>query len=82
MSTHLHTYDRDTDRHYLKETNMPNALYDPDRIDPIIEHLRSVWKQNPHFRLGQLIVNISSFTDKSDIFYISDKELEIILRRW
>jgi hypothetical protein len=30
---------------------------DPERIDPIIENLRALWKKYPQQRLTQLIVN-------------------------
>jgi uncharacterized protein YihD (DUF1040 family) len=48
---------------------MPNALYDPDRIDPMIELLRKQWKAHPTLRLCQLIVNLS---DSAEPFYVDD----------
>ena len=58
---------------------MPNALYDPSRIDPMIELLRAQWKSNPHMRLGQLLTNI---TDDIDTFHISDSHMQKKLKEY
>lgn len=52
---------------------MPNSLYDPNRITPIIELLNKQWKEHPQMRLGQLISNI---TDTENIFYCTDEEIK------
>jgi hypothetical protein len=41
----------------------------PERIKPIMEELERVWRQNPDWRLGQLIVNASD----PDPFYVEDE---------
>ncbi len=48
-------------------------MRDPKRIDRMIETLRKVWKRNPNWRLGQLIVNAMG-VDR--IFYVEDSALE------
>jgi uncharacterized protein YihD (DUF1040 family) len=58
---------------------MPNALYDPARIDEMIELLRAQWHAHPAMRLGQLIVNVS---DQLDPFYVEDAALRRRLREW
>lgn len=52
---------------------MPNSLYDPSRIKPIIDLLQKQWEEHPQMRLGQLIVNI---TDSTDPFYVEDDTME------
>jgi len=42
----------------------------PERIDPIIERLRSLWHTNPDLRLGQIIVNAFGTADP---FYVEDE---------
>lgn len=59
---------------------MSNIIHDPDRISPIVELLSRVWRQNPHMRLGQLIVNICPHNDQ--IFYISDNDIERLLKEY
>ena len=48
-------------------------MRDPNRIDPMIERLRQVWKANPDLRLAQLICNATSLDDP---YYIEDDELQ------
>lgn len=45
----------------------------PERIDCILEKLETLWKQNPDWRLGQLIENC---VGGRVTFYIEDDELE------
>lgn len=35
-------------------------MRDHKRIDRILEHVRTFWKENPDWRLGQLVVNAAS----------------------
>lgn len=58
---------------------MPNALYDPARIEPMLQALRDAWYQRPEMRLCQLIVNVTS---QQDPFYVDDKELRDKLREY
>ena len=57
-------------------------MRDPERIDRICGLLAEVWKQNPDWRLGQLIYNMvrSSKGSSAPLFYIEDDELESIMR--
>lgn len=59
-------------------------MRDPNRIDRICSLLSKVWKQNPDWRLGQLIYNIvrSSKGSSAPLFYIEDEELESIMRAY
>lgn len=53
-------------------------MRNPDRIDPMIEQLRSIWKAHPDWRLGQLIANgVRAETGQMncDPFYIEDEDL-------
>jgi uncharacterized protein YihD (DUF1040 family) len=51
-------------------------MRDPDRIDPMLDLLAQVWKQNPDWRLGQVIVNA---TDKAT-FHVEDNDMRDGLR--
>ena len=61
-------------------------MRDPNRIPRIIKKLQKVWEENPDWRLGQLIVNLSP-PDKLKIFecdhpyYIEDDKLEASLNK-
>lgn len=57
-------------------------MRNPNRIDRICGLLSEVWKQNPDWRLGQLIYNIvrASKGSSAPLFYIEDDELESIMR--
>lgn len=46
--------------------------YLPERIEPMLDVVSRVWKENPHLRLGQLMVICGK---KSDIFYVEDEEI-------
>lgn len=47
-------------------------MRDPNRIDTIIEAVKAEWKQEPDWRLGQLIVNISRAASYEDPFFMED----------
>lgn len=56
-------------------------MRDPNRIDPMIEKLRELWKESPDLRLGQLVCNLGSkqpqmeeFFQK-DPFYVPDQQM-------
>jgi hypothetical protein len=44
---------------------------DPERIDVLIEQLRSLWKEHPTQRLGQLLVNLAD-PKPNPLFYVED----------
>lgn len=51
-------------------------MRDPDRIDEILQHLARIWKENPDFRLGQLIVNAAKPPAHCpSVFYVEDDQL-------
>ena len=54
-------------------------MKNPERIDRILKLIKYAWKNNPDFRLGQLIKNCFHHTE--DLYYIEDKELERKLRQ-
>jgi len=51
-------------------------MRDPQRIDRILRKLQKIWKANPDWRLGQLVVNL---TKEADPFYVEDDQLENLL---
>jgi hypothetical protein len=52
---------------------------DPQRIDRIVEELRTAWKRDPDQRLGQLLSNLQG-TGPQDLFYVEDDEWERLLK--
>lgn len=54
-------------------------MRDPQKIDEIVEKLRTVWKQHPDLRLTQLMWELgrSNYT----FFYVEDKYIEEKLDR-
>jgi uncharacterized protein YihD (DUF1040 family) len=50
----------------------------PKRIDKMLDLITEIWKENPDFRLCQLIGNC--FEASKDIYYIEDNELETKLK--
>lgn len=52
-----------------------NAKEDWQRKD-VVEKLLTVWKQNPHLRLGQLLINsLDNMQESSKLFYMEDYDL-------
>jgi hypothetical protein len=51
-------------------------MRDPKRIPRVLEKLAKFWDQVPDWRLGQLVVNLTS---RSDPFYVEDDILEAAL---
>lgn len=49
-------------------------MRDPARIPEMIKTLEAVWTQNPDWRLGQLIDNMSTSVGRV-VFYIEDDVL-------
>lgn len=51
-------------------------MRDPNRIDPILNQLREVWKQQPDMRLGQLLVVVARPANPCpDLFHLEDDQL-------
>jgi uncharacterized protein YihD (DUF1040 family) len=56
-------------------------MRDPARIDRIIEQLRSLWKEYPDLRLGQLLETVKSLNEGPvESFYVEDHEWEVLLK--
>jgi len=53
---------------------------DPDRIDRVIEKIRKIWKANPDWRIGQLVVNMTQ--RGKQIFYVEDDVVEAEIDRY
>lgn len=50
-------------------------MRDPDRIDPMLQEIERIWKENPDWRLGQVIGNAIRETNavlNTDFFFIED----------
>ena len=52
-------------------------MRDPERIDRMLEKIRTLWKRNPDLRLGQLIVNAANDGGNTTIpYYAEDDTVE------
>ena len=53
-------------------------MRDPKRIEPILYLIRKIWKQNPDWRLCQLLSNMSVAIGwkNFDLFYLEDDMLK------
>lgn len=50
-------------------------MRNPERIKPIIDRLEEIWKENPDFRLGQLIMVIAKTGEHNPkMFYMEDED--------
>lgn len=59
-----------------KEFEGFTTVRDPNRIDELLERLKTVWKKQPDLRLGQIIINAGRFTlGLDDVFYVEDEQL-------
>lgn len=58
-------------------------MIDPDSIDEILDLLRIYWKQNNHFRLGQLIFKLTAKNKSisNDPFYCEDNVIKEKLKK-
>lgn len=55
-------------------------MRDPERLDPLLEQVRRVWRLVPHWRLTQLITNALHPREPSpEIFYTEDDDLAVRL---
>jgi uncharacterized protein YihD (DUF1040 family) len=50
-------------------------MRDPKRVKRIVEKLEKIWSRFPDWRLGQLLINISS-SKWLDLYCMEDEELE------
>lgn len=55
-------------------------MRDPERIDRILQLLKTYWKANPDLRLAQIITNMSGADNCPAVFYFEDDKLEIVLK--
>lgn len=44
-----------------------------ERIDPFIDELRRVWRQNPDLRFGQLVINIKTYGEIRNLYNVEDE---------
>lgn len=47
-------------------------MRDPNRIDLILDQLKTLWKKYPDLRLGQLILNV---LQDPLLYYVEDEQL-------
>ena len=57
-------------------------MRDPNRIPKTLKAVEKLWKANPDWRLGQLIVNISRSAGYGDHFFIEDDRLVKEITQW
>lgn len=50
-------------------------MRDPARIPSVLAEIQAIWEQLPDYRLGQLIANVVSTVDHTDVFDIEDDTL-------
>ena len=57
-------------------------MRNPERIQEVLKELEEFWKQNPDWRLGQVICNFSyELMGNNDPFYMEDKDLLELLKQ-
>ena len=57
-------------------------MRNPERISKIIKELERFWEENPDWRLGQVISNLSyELMGNNDPFYMEDKDLLELLKQ-
>jgi uncharacterized protein YihD (DUF1040 family) len=57
-------------------------MRDPKRIPKVLEAIQELWKKNPDWRLGQLLINvIDSSNGPTEIFKIWNLEDEDLLEK-
>jgi hypothetical protein len=54
---------------------------DPKRIERMVDKLGVLWRLHPEWRLGQLIVNVTT-GDGYDPYTVQDNDLEDAIDRW
>lgn len=53
-------------------------MRDPNRIDEILNTVKTVWNQYPDMRFGQLVVNVLGI----DPFYVEDDVILQAFQNW
>ena len=48
-------------------------MRDINRIEPILEEIKIIWKNNPDLRLGQLLLNLVA--NANMLYYVEDNDL-------
>ena len=57
-------------------------MRNPERIPEISKELEEFWKQNPNWRLGQIIANLNyEIMGGNDPFYLEDTDLLELLKQ-
>ena len=57
-------------------------MRNPERIPKILKELENFWEQNPDWRLGQVISNLSyEIMGSNDPFYLEDTDLLELLKQ-
>ncbi len=55
-------------------------MRDTNRIEPMLEVIKNIWKQNPDLRLGQLFANLPM--DINRLYFIEDEDLIALIKRF
>jgi uncharacterized protein YihD (DUF1040 family) len=55
-------------------------MRDPNRITPTLQYVEAIWRQNPDWRLGQLIYNLARDYGYFDSYYIEDDKLVEVIK--
>lgn len=57
-------------------------MRNPERIPEVLKELEEFWKQNPDWRLGQVIANLNyEIMGNNDPFYMEDTDLLELLKQ-
>lgn len=57
-------------------------MRNPERIPEVLKELEEFWKQNPNWRLGQVIANLNyEIMGNNDPFYVEDTDLLELLKQ-
>ena len=60
-------------------TSHPHDRRDPERIDEVLDAIRSAWSASPDLRLAQLVVNAANLAGRSvvapELFHLEDEVL-------
>lgn len=55
-------------------------MRDTNRIEPMLEVIKNIWKENPDLRLGQLFANLPM--DINRLYFIEDEDLIALIKRF
>lgn len=56
-------------------------MRNPDRIEPILNELKTLWLKHPDLRLGQLVCGFGVTSYNADPFYVEDDQLLVNIKR-